>query len=258
MTKKLIFFDIDGTLFDDEKKLPASTKKAIGQLHDQGHEIAIATGRSPFNFKELQAELNIDAYVSFNGQYVVHNNEVIYKNAIDPDKLAELTRFSMEKEHPLVYMNEAEWNSNIESHEQINEAIDSLKVNSELTYNPSFFKGREIYQTLLFCTEENDYMYQNKFPELDFVRWHTYSLDVIPMGGSKANGIEQLVRHLGIDLQDVYAFGDGLNDIEMLKLIPNSIAMGNGHEEAKKVAKYVTKHVGDDGILHGLKMVGLL
>ena len=48
MTQKIIFFDIDGTLYDHDKKLPASTKKAVLQLQEKGYEVAIATGRAPF------------------------------------------------------------------------------------------------------------------------------------------------------------------------------------------------------------------
>lgn len=66
------------------------------------------------------------------------------------------------------------------------------------------------------------------------------------------------MEKLGIPKERQYAFGDGLNDIEMLSMIHHGVAMGNGEEEVKAVAKYVTKSVEEDGILHGLKMVGLL
>ena len=51
MEKQLIFFDIDGTLLDDDKKLPESTKYAVQRLKELGHEVAIATGRSPHMFR---------------------------------------------------------------------------------------------------------------------------------------------------------------------------------------------------------------
>jgi len=80
--RKIIFFDIDGTLLDHDKKLPASTKKAVQLLKEQGHEVAIATGRAPFMFKDLREELDIQTYISFNGQYIVLNGEVLYKNPV--------------------------------------------------------------------------------------------------------------------------------------------------------------------------------
>src|SRR5699024_5549167 len=69
--RRLFFFDIDGTLLDHDKKLPASTKKSVQKLKQQGHEVAIATGRAPFVFENICKELQINTYVGLNGQYVV-------------------------------------------------------------------------------------------------------------------------------------------------------------------------------------------
>lgn len=115
-----------------------------------------------------------------------------------------------------------------------------------------------MYQSLLFCTEGEEHQYEQAFNDFDIIRWHPVAVDILPKGGSKAKGIEKIVQKLGILEDNVYAFGDGLNDIEMLSTVKNSVAMGNAEEEVKEVAKYVTKSVEDDGIVHGLKLVGLL
>ncbi|SFB00477.1 hypothetical protein SAMN04488072_10578 [Lentibacillus halodurans] len=258
MTQKLIFFDIDGTLLDDEKQLPDSTRKAIAELQQAGHYVAIATGRAPFAFKPLLEELNIGTYVSINGQYVVHNNEAIYKNPLNPAALARLEKYALERNHPLVYLNHEDWYTNTRHHPHVKTAIESLKLDQDVTYNPEFYKDGEVYQTLLFCTGEGEVEYDQAFHELDFVRWHDFSVDVMPSGGSKAAGIGQLIRQLQIPAHDVYAFGDGLNDIEMLKSVQTSVAMGNASDIVKEAASAVTKDVNEDGIRHGLKMVGLL
>lgn len=78
----LIIFDIDGTLLDHDKELPESTKQAVKELKASGHVVAIATGRGPFMYENLRKELEIDTYISFNGQYVVHKNKEVYKNPI--------------------------------------------------------------------------------------------------------------------------------------------------------------------------------
>lgn len=67
-----------------------------------------------------------------------------------------------------------------------------------------------------------------------------------------------MLEILGVDKEDVYAFGDGLNDVEMLSYVGYGIAMGNAEDEVKAAASYVTKHVSEGGIYEGLKMVGLL
>ena len=80
--------------------------------------------------------------------------------------------------------------------------------------------------------EDEEDRYINKMQDLRFVRWHPYSLDVIPPGGSKANGIKNLIAEAGIELEDCYAFGDNYNDVEMLQYVPNSAKSSKGHQHA--------------------------
>lgn len=258
MTKKLIFFDIDGTLLDHEKNLPSSTEQAIKLLKEKGHEIAIATGRSPFMFKELRKKLEIDTFVSINGQYVVIKDNVIYKNPLPTDALQKLTDVATLNEHPIVYMGTENMKTNVEYHPHIEESISgSLKFDHPM-YEPDYFETQEIYQSLLFCTDKEEAPYIDRFKQFRFVRWHPLSTDVIPAGCSKAKGIELMINQLGYAPEQVYAFGDELNDIEMLQIVENSVAMGNAQEIVKKAAKHVTKDVHEDGIAHGLEALGLL
>ncbi len=258
MNKKLILFDIDGTLLDHNKELPESTKEAIAELKRNGHVVAAATGRSPFTFKSILEELDIHTFVSLNGQYAMHHDEVIHKNPISTAVLEELNNFASARNHPIIYVNHEDWYSNTEHHPRVKPAIDSLKIDQELTYNPEFHRDGVVYQVLLFCPEEGEADYSHAFDQLEFIRWHEYSMDVLPSGGSKAAGIDKLVNHLQFSADDVYAFGDGLNDIKMLQSVKNSIAMGNAADVVKESAKFVTKDVQDDGIQHGLRMVGLI
>ncbi|OCA87635.1 phosphatase [Bacillus sp. FJAT-27225] len=258
MEKNIIFFDIDGTLYDDNKRLPASTKEAVFKLKELGHEVAIATGRAPFMFEDLREELDIHTYVSFNGQYVVLQGKPIHTNCLDFNALERLADTAADNSHPLVYMDADDMKTSVPEHEWVTESISTLKLKKEPSLDPDYFRSREIYQTLLFCQVGEEKAYEDTFKEFDFIRWHPFSVDVLPAGGSKTHGIKKLVDALGLSMDNAYAFGDGLNDVDMLKKIPNSVAMGNAHPEAKAVAKYETIHVNDGGILHGLKMVGLL
>ncbi|MFD2208231.1 Cof-type HAD-IIB family hydrolase [Virgibacillus halophilus] len=255
--KSIIFFDIDGTLLNHEKQLPSSTKTSISQLKEKGHEVAIATGRAPFMFKDLRTELDIHHFVSYNGQYVVLNDEVIYTNPLDGQALEKLTAMALEHEHPVVFMDHEDMRANVPEHDYIIESLRTLQVEMPAV-DPAYSQGRPLYQTLLFCPEGEEEQYEEAFPEFDFIRWHPVSVDVIPKGGSKANGIEQIVRRLGFAKEQQYAFGDGLNDIEMLSELHHSVAMGNALPVVKKAAKYVTASVEDDGIWRGLQLVGLL
>ncbi|MED4227698.1 Cof-type HAD-IIB family hydrolase [Neobacillus cucumis] len=256
--KSIIFFDIDGTLLNHDKELPISTKESIFKLKDLGHEVAIATGRAPFMFEDLRRELDINTFVSYNGQYVMLKGEVLYTNPLNISSLEKLTEAALHNNHPVVFMDHEDMKANVPEHVYIKESIDTLKIGKFPAHDPHYYKGRELYQSLLFCPEGEEKQYEQEFLDFDFVRWHPVSVDVLPKGGSKAKGIEKIVEKLGIPPERQYAFGDGLNDMEMLTTIRNSVVMGNGEEKVKSVAKYITKSVEEDGILHGLQLVGLL
>lgn len=259
MDKKIIFFDLDGTLLDQNKQIPNSARQAIQALKEKGHEVAIATGRAPFMFKKLRDELEIHTYVSFTGQYVVVNNEVIYQKPFPKEMLKLLIDFSSSNQHPLLYMGHEDMKTSIEYHPYIEESIATLKLDhSGPTYNPAYFEECNIYQLQLFCTKDEELPYATSFEQFRFIRWHPYSIDVLSAGESKAKGITFIMNKLGFTREQVYAFGDNLNDIEMLQSVGNGVAMGNAPDSVKKVAKHVTKDVNEDGIAYGLELVGLL
>ena len=223
---KIVFFDIDGTLLDHDKNLPSSTKEAITMLKENGVFVAIATGRAPFMFESLRKELEIDSFVSFNGQYVVFENEPIYQNPLNPIKIEELFLKAKEKEHPLVFMNQQTMKSSVKHHEHIDTSLGGLKF-AHPDHDDQFYVDRDLYQTLLFCEEGEEEFYREYYPEFTFIRWHPYSVDILPAGGSKAEGINKVIGRLGFKPEDVFAFGDGLNDFEMLKAAGTGVAMGN-------------------------------
>ncbi|SES40190.1 Cof-type HAD-IIB family hydrolase [Salipaludibacillus aurantiacus] len=257
MGQKLIFFDIDGTLLDHDKALPATTEQAVKQLKNEGHYVAIATGRAPFMYKRLREKLGIYTFISFNGQYVALEGDPIVRNPLNKKELARFTEAAVESDHPVVYMDHEDMKANIPYHPHIETSIGSLKFEHP-AYDPAYLEEREIYQALLFCTADEQQPYEERFEAFDFIRWHEFSTDVLPSGGSKAKGIEAVMNRLNMKREDVYVFGDGPNDLEMLQFTDNSVAMGNALPEVKKAAGFVTKDVDDDGIVHGLKHMGLL
>ncbi|WP_203332493.1 Cof-type HAD-IIB family hydrolase [Planococcus beigongshangi] len=254
---KLLLLDIDGTLLNTKKELPASAAEALQKARANGHELAIATGRAPFMIKELRKELDIDTYITFNGQYIVHEDKVIHTEALDPDLLEKVMLFAEERDHPMVFMNGEKMISSIDYHPDIDESLTSLKFPHPET-EIDFHRDNEIYQSLVFCTKQEEQQYHENFKEFDFVRWHRVSCDILPSGGSKAAGIEKLIAKTGHAIEDTIAFGDGLNDLQMMQVAGFSVALENGHPETKKVASYVTSHVDEDGLAKAFKHLGLI
>ena len=254
---KLLLLDIDGTLLDSHKKLPASAKEALQQARLNGHDLAIATGRGPFMITNVLEELEIDTYITFNGQYIAHKGEAIHKQAIDADVLNDIFEFADQRAHPLVFMNDKKMVSSIDFHPDIDESIKTLKM-AHPEVDKEFYLNNDVYQALVFCEEEEEQQYRDTFNQVDFVRWHRVSCDITPKGGTKASGIKHLIRATGHSIEETIAFGDGLNDLQMMDIAGYSVAMENGHEETKKRASYVTDHVDNDGLAKAFKHLKLI
>ncbi|MFE5472305.1 Cof-type HAD-IIB family hydrolase [Bacillus safensis] len=257
MNKKVIFFDIDGTLYDHDKKIPESTKRAVHLLKEKGHHLFIASGRSPFLIRPILEELGLDSFIAYNGQYVMYEGDVIYGNPLKQELMERIYETADRHDHPLVFMGEETMKASVPNHPFIHEGIGTLKTEHP-EHDLSYFKENDIFQMLLFCKAEEEVEYKAFQDEIDLVRWHELSTDVLPKGGSKAEGIKRVIERLPYDQKDTIAFGDGLNDREMISFAGTGVAMGNAVSELKALADFVTKPVDEDGIFHAVTHLGLI
>ena len=158
-----------------------------------GYELAIATGRAPFMIESLLEELEIDTYVTFNGQYVVYKGEVVYTNGIAKDELAKIIAFGEARNEPVVFLDDKRMIASVGDHRMVTESLDTLKYPyPEL--DSSYYMQNNVYQTLIFMEEKDEPLYNETFPNVQFVRWHRYSCDILPKGGSKVAGIEKVLE----------------------------------------------------------------
>lgn len=257
MEKKILFFDVDGTIYNQAKQIPTSARKAIYQAQANGHEVAIATGRGPFMIESLLDELEVTTFVTFNGQYVVDDGEVIYTNQVEKQTLHDIVTFGAERNEHAVFLDDKKMVATVPNERKLEEALATLKYQYPAV-DAQFYWHNPVYQTLVFISEAEEVLYREKFPNVQFVRWHPYSCDILPQHASKAVGIEQLLTKKGLTMQDAVAFGDGLNDIEMLQTVGTSVAMGNGHEKAKAAATHQAPHVDEDGLAIAMKTLHLI
>lgn len=255
--QKVVFFDIDGTLLHDGHFIPESTKQAIKQLQENGVYVAIATGRGPAMLSGVREQLGIDTVIGYNGQIVVHQNEVIYKRPQPVDDLKHLTSRAKNNGHTLVYLSEKQGFTTRQTDETVATSLGALDIPLP-AYNEEAYETHDIFQTLVYCQAEEESIYTQNYQAFDFIRWHPQAMDVINAGSSKADGIKQFLRLTDIKREDTFAFGDALNDLEMLRYVGTGIAMGNGLDETKVAADFVTKHILEDGIAHGLKKFQLI
>lgn len=259
---KAVFFDIDETLFVKNKiYFPESAKLAIKKLQNNGILVGIATGRArcsfPDKINEVIQQENINTFVTMNGQYAVCGDALIEKHPIPTEKVQKLVNFF--DAHNIVYAFVS--NNKIcvsEITPRLKEALDPITTDYQI--DKDYFKSNEVFQVLAFYAEDQDSLIAQShiLDKLKTVRWHENSVDIFDAEGSKARGIEAIAHHLGFSMANVMAFGDGLNDVEMLRAVGVGVAMGNGHEILKNLANHITDHIEEDGIYNFLVKSGLI
>lgn len=266
MEIKVAFFDVDGTIVDnhstreqssDMELVPALTIEAIRLLKENGITPFIATGRSPFMIEDLLEGLGIDSYICTNGQYAVMNNEVMYEAPYSEELLDEIVSVAKKHHVPLLWMPTDHYVLSGENQEVLLEALDNMNLPYPVIETDLEKPDYKIYQMVAGVTKENEHIFE-PIEEVRIVRWQPNGIDLLPKVGSKATAIEVILKQLGLKPENAIAFGDGLNDIEMLQTVGCGVAMGNAHEELKKHANYVAKPVYEDGIYNACKDLGLI
>lgn len=254
---KIVFFDIDGTLINEKREIPKGTKESIIQLRESHIQVIIATGRSPYHLQPIAQELGIDSYVSFNGSHVVYQGKLIDDEPIPIHTVQMLDEFAREHNHALVYQGNRQYYASHPNHPDIFETFQWLRI-APPEYDPHFWQRSPIYQVMLYCNSQEEKKYPQHFTDIKFIRWHELALDVISSKCSKATGVKSILEYLNIPPSEAVAFGDALNDREMLSFVGMGVAMGNAHEGLKPYADIMTKHVDNGGIRYGLQKIGLI
>jgi Cof subfamily protein (haloacid dehalogenase superfamily) len=257
--KKIIFFDIDRTLYDpDIKGIPASTIEALKKLRENKDvEIAIATGRAFYMLhiiEEIKEYINI--FITINGQIIIKDGITIFRNPIPKKQINYVVKSFDEHNLKYGFLGEFDETLNIVD-EKGKLAFEHVNMNLP-RIDPHFYKDNDIFQMWAFCERELHEEFREKFEKLELVSWLGDGFDILSGGMSKKEGIKKILEIEDIKIENSYAFGDGDNDIEMLDFIPNSVCMDNGTELAKKHARYLTSDIKDDGVLKGLISLGLI
>lgn len=249
---KAIFLDIDGTLVSFRThRIPDSARKAISRARAAGIKIFIATGR-PIPFIDNLEGMEYDGLVCTNGAYVVTDKgEVIDKRPICREDIARLARYSHGHKLPVVLASEDRIIASgmKTADEGIKEvfALVGLPVPEPSRIEDAL--GMDVLQIIGFFTrEEEGHVMGDILPHCDAYRWHPAFADCIATGVNKATGIDAVCRHYGIALSETMAFGDGGNDIGMIRHAGIGVAMGNAADDVKAAADIVTTSVDDDGV----------
>ena len=262
MEKKIVFFDIDGTLTGNKENkniMPESTKTALKKLKENRHLVVVCSGR-PIKYILEKFGHIFDGYICANGTYIVYEDKCIYNRLIDKGMLEKLMSVFEEIGAGCNFIGDY----NGYAYNMDKDIIDD--VNSwfhEGTYVLEKWEIENVKANILDIFYKDDAQLKkcvHHFSDNLIFNDHTphMSADVSFKDWNKSDGVKYFVNHIGMSMESTYAFGDGYNDIDMLKTVNTGIAMGNGVEELKIHADFITSSIFEDGIYKALRKYELI
>jgi Cof subfamily protein (haloacid dehalogenase superfamily) len=251
----LVFLDLDGTMLDTGR--PAKNIiDTIRQLKKNGHIPVIASGRTPHLLYGVDKVLGIDSYICANGNYINYKGNVVYERYIPKDLVKRMIETCDRLCADLVLEGVADYVAYSKRSESVDRFSDAFQIERP-KINRNYHLTNEVLAFIVFEDHIVDLL-RIEFPELVFNQSNRSGFDVNLKGDLKAEGIRWLVKYLDYPPDDVYAIGDGYNDISMIKAVKHGIAMGNGFPEVKAVASYITTSVEAEGVSNALRHFHLI
>ena len=278
MTGKLLFLDLDGTVWDWHGVIPESAAKTLKKLRENGHLPIICSGRSKGHIPcEMLYDMGFAGLVAACGNHVEIGSEILYERFISHEDILDIIRLSKQYHVPIVlegpkyhllaqegFVNDEfvdrmikelgtcaltldDYTNDI----AINKFAGDILKCSDYTTFKNALKDRISF--IDHGTSYNDYDGEITDP------YYVMSVfECVLYGSSKADGIIRMCNHFGIDPKDAFAVGDSNNDLEMIDCVGTGIAMGNGSPAIKEAADFVTDSLEDDGLQNAMKHFGLI
>ncbi len=279
MERKIVFIDVDGTLVNDNGIIPESAQVAIKEARKNGHYIFLCTGRSKAELFDHIMEIGFDGVIAAAGGYIEFDNKVIMHKKVQNEDIKHLVK----------YFNE----NNIDFYLESNGGLFASKNCKEHLRNIIFGDSNldaktraeleEGMNPFIQCLIEGENLIRDDINKVSFLgsyvpietikeefreKFNVIS-STVPMFGEnsgelsipgihKATAIEILLGHLKLSKEDTFAYGDSMNDAEMIEFVKVGVAMGNAKEELKKIADDITNTHDEDGIYNSFKKYSLI
>lgn len=254
---QIIFFDIDGTLVDPATgKVSEKTYTALTRLKARGIRICLSTGRAPSEVPDFGA-LTFDAYCTYNGSLCCADGKVLHSNPIPPQDVEKVLQNAAGIGRPV----SVAVRSRLAANGLDQDLADYYRLAGlELQIAPDFDDAcrEDVYQILIGCREAEHAALVRGVPGVKIAVSWDRAVDVIPANSGKGTAIAAVLKHFGLDASEALAFGDGLNDMDMLRAVGTGVAMGNAAAALKAVADDICGPVSGDGVYHYCLSHGLI
>ncbi|WP_054958209.1 Cof-type HAD-IIB family hydrolase [Paenibacillus dakarensis] len=231
---KLLALDMDGTLLQDDNEISPETVKWIKEAVRQGIHVCLSTGRSFKNAYPYAQQLELSTpMITVNGSEVWRAPYDLYRRALLDVKLVRKMHEIAEETGSWFWAytvdrlyNREMWDENIENQEWL-----------KFGYHN---EDDDVRHHILMKLQEMD--------GLEITNSSPYNFEINPKGINKAEGIKQVCGLLGLEMSQVVAVGDSLNDLAAIQQAGLGVAMGNAQQTVKDEADIVVASNNEDGI----------
>ncbi|OAN16935.1 hydrolase [Photobacterium jeanii] len=259
---KIVASDLDGTLLTPDHKLAPFTQTVLNRLHQQGRHFVFATGRHHVDVAGMREQLGIPAYMITSNGARVHNcqGEAIYQQDVSPEVITGV--IAMAKHDPELKIHlyqDDKWLLNAED-EKLRDFHDEFTYELFDVNNPPLTGIAKVF----FTRDDQDHdklvawedKFNAEFGDKANIAFSTpWCLEVMDANVSKGHALEAVAKEKGFDLHDCIAFGDGMNDVEMLTMAGKGLVMGTAHDKVKKAlpSNDVIGSCADEAVAHYLE-----
>ena len=259
MKYPVIALDLDGTLTNNRKKVTPRTRRALARAAAQGAVVVLASGRPTYGIAPVAEVLAPDCpeiyILSYNGGKIVHwsSHRELYAKHLPDEVLPLLVHYAETHRYALVGYKD---NRIITQRPDDPYVAEEARINRmEICGVEKLLPNIEKHPVKLLLTGHPDEMMRAEQElalllenRMDVFRSAPFFLELVPKGIDKAQSLQRLLAHLQLTPSDLLAFGDGYNDLSMIKLAGMGVAMDNAAPELRAVADRITLSNEDDGV----------
>lgn len=263
-TYKAIFSDIDGTLLNTSHRIPKEVKQRIAEIKEQGIPFVLVSARMPKGMRGIRDELGLLApMICYSGALVVdENEESLYSVELPVEAVQGVYQCVCREENDISVnlYREDQWMVEDQTDPWVRQEWEITGViPQEIPFTDQVFA--HVHKILCMGEPEQisrmEEILLDEFPQIRIYKSKPTYLEIMSMEASKSGAIQKLEEKFGIERQEIIAFGDGHNDIDMLQYAGMGIAMGNAQDDVKAAADIVTATNDQGGMYQILKQISL-